>query len=40
MYALADLEGLSSDSVVLTTIYAITRKELRLCGVKFAFALF
>lgn len=37
MYALADLEGLSSDSVVLTTIYAITRKELRSCGVKLAF---
>jgi hypothetical protein len=37
MYALADLQGLSSDSVVLTTIYAITRKELRSCGVKLAF---
>jgi len=40
MYALADLEGLSSGSVVLTTIYAISRKELRSCGVKLAFALF
>ena len=40
MYALADLGSLSSGSVVLTTIYAITRKELRSCGVKLAFGLF